>query len=117
MFAEKASFDSMILLKIGLKLHKGVCKKLRDLLDAILLFGNTLMIHKNTTCLCYVMLGLVNIELDMSYDTQVRVEKMHTCFIVIKCTHILYLQNAFTLWRSKTCMRFGEQQKIVLVHG
>ena len=47
----------------------GVCKKLRDLLDAILLFGNMLMIHKNTTRSRYVMLGLVNLEPDMSYDT------------------------------------------------
>ena len=50
-------------------LYKGVCKKLRDILDAILLFGNMLLIHENTMCSHYVMLGLVNLELDMSYDT------------------------------------------------
>ena len=46
----------------------GVCNKLRDLLDAILFFGNMLMIHKNTTSLLYVMLGLVNLKPGMSYD-------------------------------------------------
>ena len=47
----------------------GVCKKLRDLLDAMLLLGNTLMIQKNTTCLRYAILGLVKVKSDMSYDT------------------------------------------------
>ena len=42
---------------------------MRDLLDAMLLLGNTLMIHKNTTHSHYVMLGLVKLEPDMSYDT------------------------------------------------
>ena len=50
-------------------LHRGVCKKLRDLLDAILVLGNTLMIQKNTTRSCYVILGLVKLQPDMSYDT------------------------------------------------
>ena len=38
-----------------------VCKKMRYLLDAILLLGNTLTIHKNTTCSRYVMLGLIKL--------------------------------------------------------
>ena len=42
---------------------------MRDLLDVILLLGNTLMIHKNTMHPLYVMLGLVKIDPDMSYDT------------------------------------------------
>ena len=48
--------------------YVGVCKKLRDLLDAMLLLGNRLMMYKNTMCSRYVMLGLVKLELDMSYD-------------------------------------------------
>ena len=58
----------IVLLVCGGSSYMGVCKKLRDLLDAILLFGNTLMIHKTTTCSHYVMLGLVNHEHDMTYD-------------------------------------------------
>ena len=48
--------------------YVGVCKKMMDLLDAILLLGNTLVIHKNTMHSRYVMLGLANLEPDMSYD-------------------------------------------------
>ena len=47
----------------------GVCKKMMDLLDEILLLGNTLTVHKNTTRSHYVMLGLVKLDPDMSYDT------------------------------------------------
>ena len=47
----------------------GVCKKMRDLLDAILLLGNMLTIHKNKMRSRYVMLGLVKFKPDMSYDT------------------------------------------------
>ena len=50
---------------------------MRDLLYAILLLRNTLMIHKNTMRSHYVMLGLVKLELDMSFDMQVR--KIETC--------------------------------------
>ena len=41
--------------------HKlmGLCKKTMDLLDAIILLGNMLTIHKNKTRSCYVMLGSV----------------------------------------------------------
>ena len=46
----------------------GVCKKLRNLLDAMLLLGNMLMIQKNTMRSCYVILGLVNLDPDTSYD-------------------------------------------------
>ena len=64
-------------------------KKLRDLLDAILLFENTLVIHKNTMRSCYVMLGLLSLKPDMSYDTQVRLGKTHTRLIVIKRVRVL----------------------------
>ena len=47
----------------------GVCKKMMDLLDAILLLGNMLTVHKNTMHSHYVMLGLVKTGPDMSYDT------------------------------------------------
>ena len=47
----------------------GVCKKLKDPLDAILLLGNTLPMYKITTRSCYVMLGLVKLEPNMSYGT------------------------------------------------
>ena len=49
-------------------LHVGVCKMLRYLLDAILLLGNTLMIHKNTMHSHYVMLGVFKLEPNMSYE-------------------------------------------------
>ena len=49
--------------------HKGVCKNLRDLLDAMLLLGNMVMIEKNTMRSRYVILGLVKLDPDMSYDT------------------------------------------------
>ena len=70
-------------------LTMGVCKKLRDLLDAMLLLGSTLMTQKNTTHSHYVILGLVKLESDMSYDTQVSLSKMHTHFIVTKHTRVL----------------------------
>ena len=44
----------------------GVCKKLRDLLDAILVFKNMIMLHKNTTRFCYIALVMVQTEPDMS---------------------------------------------------
>ena len=91
--------------------HKGVCKNLRELLDAMLLLGNMLMMYKNTTHLCYVMLGLVKLEPDMSYDTQVRLSKMCTRFIVTKHARVLQLQNAYALWRSKTRTRYGEAKR------
>ena len=53
----------------NISLHLGVCKKMRDLLDVIILLGNTLTIHKNIMHSLYVMLGLVKIDPDMSYDT------------------------------------------------
>ena len=68
-----------------------------DLLDAILLLGNMLIIHKNTMRSHYVMLGLVKLELDMSYDTQLRLSKARTRFIVTKCAHIMEKQNAYAL--------------------
>ena len=105
----------------------GVCKKIRDLLDAILLLGNTLMIHKNTMHSRYVMLGLVKLNPYMSYDTQVRLSKTQTCFILTKKTHvysyktrthyreekhvhIMEKQNAHAFWRSKTRTRFREEK-------
>ena len=48
--------------------YMGVCKKLRDLY-ANLLFGNTLMIHKNTMRSRFVILSFVNLDPDMPYDT------------------------------------------------
>ena len=60
-----------------------------DLLDAILLLGNTLVIHKNTMRSRYVMLGLVNLDPDISYDTLVRLRKMYMRFLVTKHTYIL----------------------------
>ena len=74
---------------------KGVCKKMRELLDAILLVGNKLMIHKNTTRLHYVMFGLVKLESVMSYDTYVRIRKTHTCFRVTKHACVMEKQSAY----------------------
>ena len=81
-----------------IKTDRGVCKKLMDLLDAMLLLGNTLMIQKNTTHQCYVILGLVKLEPDMSYDTQVRLNKTRTRFIVTKRVRVMEKQNAHALW-------------------
>ena len=89
-----------------------VCKKMKDLLDAILLLGNTLTIHKNTTRSHYVMLGLVKLELDMYYDTQVRVSKTNTRFIVTKCARAMENQNAHAFWRRKIRTHYGEPQKM-----
>ena len=50
-------------------LYMGLCTRSWICLDAILLLGNMFIVHKNTTRLCYVILGLVKLELDMSYDT------------------------------------------------
>ena len=83
-----------------LQLQVGVCKKLRDLLDAMLLLGNTLMIQKNTTRSRYVILGLVKVEPDMSYDTQVRLSKTRTRFVVTKCVRVMEKQNAHAFWRT-----------------
>ena len=47
---------------------KGECNNMRNLLDAILLLGNTLMIHKNTMHSHYVMLGVFKLEPNMSYE-------------------------------------------------
>ena len=46
----------------------GQCKKMRDLLDAILVFRNTITLPKNTTCFCYIALAMVQPEPDMSWD-------------------------------------------------
>ena len=64
-----AIFGILSIVSVIIVLVQGVCKKLRDLLDAMLLLGNTLMIQKNTTCSRYVILGLAKLEPDMSYDT------------------------------------------------
>ena len=81
---------------------------MQEVEDAILLFGNMLMIHKNTTRSCYVMLGLVNLEPDMSYDMQVRLGKTCMRFIVTKCARFMENQNAHVFWRRKTCTHFRE---------
>ena len=46
----------------------GQCKKMRDLLDAILVFKNTITLPKNTTRFCYIALAMVQPEPDMSWD-------------------------------------------------
>ena len=84
---------------------------MRDLLDAILLLGNTLTIHKITTRLCYLMLGLVNIDPDMSYDTQDRLIKTCMHFIVPKRAQIMEKQNMHVFWRIKMCTLYGEKNK------
>ena len=59
----------------------------------------------------YVMFGLVKLDPDMSYDTQVRLRKMCTHFIVTKHAHVMEKQNTHTFWRSKMCTHYGEPQK------
>ena len=41
-------------------------KKMRDLLDAILVFENTIMLHKNITRFYYIALAMVKPDPDMS---------------------------------------------------
>ena len=89
-------------------MNMGVCKKMKNILDSILLLGNMLMIHKNTTRSHYVMLGLVKLEPEMSYDMQVRLRKTRKRFIVTKYVRVMEKQNAYPLWRRKMRMRFGE---------
>ena len=50
------------------RIREGVCKKLRDLLDAILVFKNKIMLPKNTSRFCYIALGMVQPETNMSWD-------------------------------------------------
>ena len=52
-----------------LYLYIGCVQEDDGALDGILLLGNMLTVHKNTTCSHYVILGLVKPEPDMSYDT------------------------------------------------
>ena len=66
------------------------------------------MIHKNTTRSRYIMLGLVNLEPDMSYDMQVRIGKTCTRFIVAKHACVLQLQNVHVFYSYKICTRYGE---------
>ena len=44
----------------GRELLMGVCKKLRDLLDAILVFKNKIMLHRKRTRSSSIALGIVN---------------------------------------------------------
>ena len=46
----------------------GVCKKMRDLLGAILDFENTITLHKNITCFYYIALSMVKTDRDMSLE-------------------------------------------------
>ena len=46
----------------------GQCKKMRDLLDAILVFKNTMTLPKNTTCFYYIAVAMGQPEPDMSWD-------------------------------------------------
>ena len=46
----------------------GVCKKMRDVLGAILAFENTITLHKNTTCFCYIALVMVKPGPNMSVE-------------------------------------------------
>ena len=41
---------------------------MRDLLGAILVFENTIPLHKNIIRFCYIALAMVKLELDMSLD-------------------------------------------------
>ena len=46
----------------------GQCKKMRDLLDAILVFKNKITLQKNTSRFCYIALAMVQPEPDMSWN-------------------------------------------------
>ena len=48
--------------------QEGVRKKMRDLLGTILVFENTIMLHKNITCFYYIAVVMVKPEPDMSLD-------------------------------------------------
>ena len=56
------SVVSIVLVDIIDNFHSclGVCKKLRDLLDAISLFSNTLTLHRKRTRSSSIALGIVN---------------------------------------------------------
>ena len=88
----------------------GVYKKMRDFLDAILLLQIMPMIHINTMCSRYVMLGLVKLKPYMSYDMQVMVRKTRTCSIVTKCTRVMEKQNMSAFWKRKTRTHYGEEK-------
>ena len=51
-----------------IKNDKGQCKKMRDLLDAILVFKIMVTLLKNTMCFCYIALVMVQPDPDMSCD-------------------------------------------------
>ena len=69
-----------------------------------------LTIQKNKICSRYVILGLVKLDPDMSYDMQVRLRKMRMHFIVTKHVRIMEKQNAHALWGRKMHTCFGEEK-------
>ena len=56
-----------VMIKIS-NLMEGQCKKMRDLLDAILVFKNKITLPKNTTHFYYIALAMVQPKPDMSWD-------------------------------------------------
>ena len=34
---------------------------------------------------------------------------MSMCFVVTKCAHVMEKQNVHTLWTSKMCMHYGQE--------
>ena len=63
-------------------------------------------------CSSYVMLGLVKLDPNMSYDTQISLRKTCTHLIVTKPARVLQLQNAYALWRRKMHTRYGEAKHV-----
>ena len=83
----------------------GQCKKMRDLLDAIVVFKNTIMLPKNTTCFCYIALYMVQPEPYMSRD-------MYDWKPY--CVHVIKLQNTYAICNSKTCTQFAKLKLIYI---
>ena len=83
----------------------GQCKKMRDLLDVIVVFKNTIMLPKNTTRFCYIALSMVQPEPYMSWDMY---DWKPYCVRVIK------LQNTYVICSSKTCTWFSKLKLIYI---
>ena len=87
----------------------GVCKKLRDLLDAISLFRNTLTLHRKRTRSSSIALGIVNPSLTCQQTCRLGNNNAHalykyktrTCYRTTKRVRVLLFYNACTFCKFK----------------
>ena len=89
--------------------HMGVCKKLRDLLDAISLFRNTLTLHRKRTRSSSIALGIVNPSLTCQQTCRLGNNNAHalqnyktrTCYRTTKRMRVMQFYNACAFCKFK----------------